>query len=210
MSAPAGWYPDPSDPARQRWWDGAQWTVHGQVARPAYPAAPAYAAPAKVRADTNTVWIWLAVAASVVPFLTLFLIDWDGYLDGMTSMASGYAGTGELVRWQLHTIAVSSIAWIAIAAFILFSWLDWRELRKRGIPAPFHWAWSFFALLSAGIAVYMIGRAVVLNRRTERGGWPPLWVWIGLTVIGYIVTIVWTLSFIETVFTRLGGLYSGA
>ena len=23
MSAPAGWYPDPSDPTRQRWWDGA-------------------------------------------------------------------------------------------------------------------------------------------------------------------------------------------
>lgn len=27
---PAGWYPDPTDPeqARQRWWDGSQWTGH--------------------------------------------------------------------------------------------------------------------------------------------------------------------------------------
>lgn len=27
---PAGWYPDPTDPAqgRQRWWDGSQWTNH--------------------------------------------------------------------------------------------------------------------------------------------------------------------------------------
>jgi hypothetical protein len=23
---PAGWYPDPDDPAQQRWWDGVQWT----------------------------------------------------------------------------------------------------------------------------------------------------------------------------------------
>lgn len=22
----AGWYPDPADPARLRWWDGAAWT----------------------------------------------------------------------------------------------------------------------------------------------------------------------------------------
>ena len=28
MSTPAGWYPDPSDPTFQRYWDGAQWTEH--------------------------------------------------------------------------------------------------------------------------------------------------------------------------------------
>jgi len=35
MSTPAGWYPDPSDPARQRWWDGNAWTEHVHP-----PAAP--------------------------------------------------------------------------------------------------------------------------------------------------------------------------
>ena len=92
MSAAAGWYPDPSGAPRQRWWDGAQWTAYERDApvapAPAAPsappcAAPAYAAqpyaaappaayaatgmPSKVQVDTNTVWIWLAIVATVLP-----------------------------------------------------------------------------------------------------------------------------------------------
>lgn len=37
--APAGWYPDPSDAAAQRWWDGGRWTEH---VAPAAPAAPVH------------------------------------------------------------------------------------------------------------------------------------------------------------------------
>jgi hypothetical protein len=47
--APAGWYPDPTAPGTQRWWDGQQW---GPPAEPAatspgngFPAQPAYGQP---------------------------------------------------------------------------------------------------------------------------------------------------------------------
>lgn len=30
MSTPAGWYPDPTDPSLQRYWDGTGWTEHVQ------------------------------------------------------------------------------------------------------------------------------------------------------------------------------------
>lgn len=40
MSVPAGWYPDPSNPGVDRWWDGATWTMH---VRPG--AAPSHAPP---------------------------------------------------------------------------------------------------------------------------------------------------------------------
>lgn len=239
MSAPAGWYPDPSDPARERWWDGAQWTGHQQTpaqtpaqapaprygeyapaasplysagypVAPAYAAAPAYAMPAKVQVDTNTVWVWLAIVASVLPFTVLFLIDWNGYIDVLSSSARSYGQAAGVMQWEVRTLAVSSISWIAIGAYIVFCWLDWRELRKRGVPAPFHWGWSFFALISLGLAVYMIGRAVVLGRRTVAGGRLPLWVWIGVTVVAYIIAFVWIFSLMGEIFQRIAGGYVGA
>lgn len=39
MATPAGWYPDPSQAGRYRWWDGASWTDYTQSASGA-PLAP--------------------------------------------------------------------------------------------------------------------------------------------------------------------------
>jgi len=35
VNTPAGWYPDPSDQAQLRWWDGSAWTQHTHSAPPA-------------------------------------------------------------------------------------------------------------------------------------------------------------------------------
>lgn len=44
-AAPGGWYPDPVDPARERYWDGWQWSRNTREAElpPAPPAAPGMA-----------------------------------------------------------------------------------------------------------------------------------------------------------------------
>lgn len=227
MSAPAGWYPDPQAGGRLRWWDGHQWTAHvpsatapsspaapmGGIAAPGAPAPWAVppAPPAPVRADTGTLWVWLAIVASVIPFAVVFLIDWNGYVDTMTMSTlsrNPSAAFSGMIQWQLHVLGISVISWVAMGLFIVFSWLDWRELRRRGVPLPFSWAWSFFGLMGGGAAVYMIGRAVVLKRRTESGGWPPLWTWIAATAVGYVVAFVWVFSMMGTIFTRMAGLYS--
>ncbi len=39
--APPGWYPDPSGPPGQRYWDGSNWTEHRVAAPPPPPAPPA-------------------------------------------------------------------------------------------------------------------------------------------------------------------------
>ncbi|MFJ6570391.1 DUF2510 domain-containing protein [Streptomyces sp. NPDC091292] len=40
MSPPPGWYPDPSAPSVQRWWDGTGWTEHRQPPAEAPVPAP--------------------------------------------------------------------------------------------------------------------------------------------------------------------------
>lgn len=47
---PAAWYPDPADPDRLRWWDGAAWTQHTTSVEPALPREIA------VRPDDWSIW----------------------------------------------------------------------------------------------------------------------------------------------------------
>ncbi len=66
MATPApGWFPDPFDPARLRWWDGRQWTthLHPDVRRPGL-AAPASrpAAPGPPRRLTRGATVALVTA----------------------------------------------------------------------------------------------------------------------------------------------------
>lgn len=42
---PAGWFPDPYDPSRLRYWDGTAWTEHRSPATPAPPVHPAQIPP---------------------------------------------------------------------------------------------------------------------------------------------------------------------
>ena len=77
------------------------------------------------------------------------------------------------VAWMLQCLTIGLVSWVFVGAAILFSWLDWRELRRRGVPVPFHWAWALLALAGAGLAVYVIGRTVVLLSTTSSTRWRP-------------------------------------
>lgn len=233
MSAPAGWYPDPSDPSRTRWWDGTQWTHHeppaaqaaadapaapAPHAAPAYPSyaqapsAPAYSAPAypaypsapPVAArpsapgvDTNTIWIYLAILASTLPVFSIFLLDYNNFVATMISLdESGRGGDAEAaavaLQWVGGILLITLLSYVLLGVSVLFSWLDYRELKRRGVERPFHWGFAFFALVIS-IGVYIIGRTVVLKRETG-SGLTALWVWIGSIVLSIIITIAWTVA----------------
>jgi lysylphosphatidylglycerol synthetase-like protein (DUF2156 family) len=99
--------------------------------------------------------------------------------------------------------------WFIYALSIVFGLLDWRELKQRGVPKPFHWAWGFFVIIVGWPAVYVIGRTVVAKRRTG-AGMAPLWVFIGLEVVTFIVSLVVIVTAIVQLFSLLGDALSVA
>lgn len=205
----AGWYPDPDNSARFRWWNGIAWTDNftdaaapaavtaSNLASPLPPSTPySYAStPLSAPAGTswNTVWIWLIVFVPYVSLVGFFLVDWRGMFDlstitSETAMMMAMFSPGYFLSIALGFAAYGLSVW--------FAYLDWRELEQRNVPRPFHWA---FAFLSS--AVYPIGRSVVVKRRTGHG-LSPMWVSIALIVLSFVFSIYFSVYLITMVFEQ--------
>jgi hypothetical protein len=84
VSTAAGWYPDPTDPHHDRFWDGATWTDHRhpRVTQPMAYVAPTVA-PTHGPATTSLVLGILAVVAA-------------GFLTGIPAMVIGRRAQREI------------------------------------------------------------------------------------------------------------------
>ncbi|BDZ44795.1 DUF2510 domain-containing protein [Naasia aerilata] len=198
-SPPAGWYADPENPRQLRWWDGRVWTEHlsaiqapgaaattsaasttsATTGTPDAGAAQQLSAPAGT--DWKTPWIWLVLFLPLVGLLPVLFVPWADVV--RIDPATGQPDPDAALRLLTSPAFLLStfLPFLLYALSVLFSYLDWRELSRRRIAAPFHWAWAFL-----GNSVYPIGRGVVVQRRTGRGA-IVTWLAIALIVLSILI-----------------------
>jgi hypothetical protein len=188
-SGPAapGWYPTTPGSSQVRWWDGAQWTEHYQT----LGLAPEGLGTAPAGTNPNTVWIWIFSLVPLLEFLVLPLIVsyyrviFSGNLSDTTFVLQREFGSSS------GALAANGIGLLIDGVFVVFAALDYRALKARGVPRPFHWAWAFLSAV-----VYIIGRTVVVRRRTG-GGLAPLWIFIAAFVAYFVVSLAVLLPIAE-------------
>jgi Protein of unknown function (DUF2510) len=188
-AAVAGWYPDPLQPGAERWWDGTAWsTATRLIAAPAVETG----SPAPITSGVDSIWIWLVVLVPVLNLLRLPLMDIGGYVQAVFEATRYGRGSGQiaavLTTWGPRFLLSSALGVVTYGLTVLFGALDWLRLRRLGVDRPFHWAWGFLWSL-----VYVIGRAVVIRRRTGKLS-PTLWISIAVVIVVIAVSIAFTFA----------------
>ena len=165
--------------------------VYGNA--PAY--APSYGAGAEQKAPAGT--------SPYTPFIwMLALLPVVGLIDAAVTLSTFDRIVTEALApdappFTPQQLISGAISWIVIGLSVLFGILDWRALKKAGVPNPFHWAWIFFAVI--GAPVYMIGRSVVVRRRVG-SGLAPMIVNLALVVASFVLGIVAAVLAVGSVF----------
>jgi hypothetical protein len=177
-NAVAGWYPTSPGSPQLRWWDGTQWTEHFHT----LGQADASALRAPEGTSPYTSWIWIF---AVLPLLQLAELPFLSHLYSVI-FSAGLSDPTAVSRIEFSPdsgyFAIQGIGLVLYAIYVVLSALDYRALKLRGVPRPFHWAWAFLSSL-----VYIIGRTVVVRRRTG-SGMAPMWVNIAAFVVATVAT----------------------
>ena len=103
-NVPAGWYPDPQDPASIRWWDGAQWTSHVQPRPDVGASGETIAADVAAHASSRSG----KIAGSSIPWP---IVPWFLVL---------LAGIGLMFWKPARSYAVGALISLAAAPIVLF------------------------------------------------------------------------------------------
>jgi len=146
MSAPDGWFSDPTGRHRVRYWDGRQWTRwvadHGQALLDREHAPP----------GRNGVWLVLVVALAA-PFAAWWLIGDMSFRGRAADQLDYIARAPDIPSWT--TTAIGAVALTSGAASVAALFL----LTRRGLVDR---AWIPVAamFMGAGVALAGVGRLV--------------------------------------------------
>lgn len=197
-SGAPGWYPAPDRPGQLRWWDGYRWSDSYQFGYPSqlpyFPGARAVRPPVHPGTLVYRWTIWaIALLPSAVVLLELLWYPTFRY----RTLVSG----GRLVRvLDLGSVftptyfLVIGASWVVYGLCVWFAYLDRRDLARRGVVRPFHWAWAFLSP-----TVYLVGRSVIVFKVARPKGLAPVWVHIVALVLGVILVSIRVATAVHTV-----------
>ena len=217
-TAPAGWYPDPTDQRVLRWWDGTAWTHH--AATQPVPAA-VHLEDEERAARWARAALLAAVAAQVVGGV-IFRSQARRVFDEVTSDTSGL-GPDVWGRWPALVMQLTSaVEVVAGVLFLVWFFRSATNASALGLPAR--------RSPAAGVAGFMLPvvnlwwpyqstRDLFPDDRRRRLvlRWFLLWVVGG--IVGSVVLLVavfvdswvgWALLVVPAVLTTLAGLAARA
>jgi len=119
--------------------------------------------------------IWIMALLPLLGIVTLLTLDASALAASPTDPLALYRDPGYL--------ATLALGWIVFGAAVILAYFDRKRLLRDGYDRPFHWAWTFF-----GGGVYVIGRSIIVRRRSGRG-LAPIWLWIGVTLVVTVVAL---------------------
>ncbi len=134
--------------------------------------------------------MWILVLLPVLSFVPLLFFPWQSYIESLFQATASTTSTSDILAAEFAIfsspayVAMMALSFVTYAATVVLAYFDYRVLTARGLPKPFHWALTFIP--SYGYLVYVIGRSVVVKSRTDRG-LGPLWVTIGVFVLGVLI-----------------------
>ncbi|MES2092693.1 MAG: DUF2510 domain-containing protein [Actinomycetota bacterium] len=198
---PAGWYPDHTGAPQLRWWNGSAWTdsVRTPIVEPVSTGSGAYAAPYSLNPAPAAVppgtpvyntFIWILALLPILGIVSLLTRNSSSLVASSTDPLALYRDPAYL--------ASLGISFLIYGGSVILAYFDRRRLLRDGYDRPFHWAWTF---LSG--AVYLIGRSIIVRRRSGRG-LAPLWVWSALTVFAVVVAVVTVAQMMTTLIGTSG------
>lgn len=126
---PAGWYPDPSDDSRQRYWDGSAWTEHtaagGQQpgGSPAWPQASPGGTPSSTSGyvEPPSPWLWQSIVATVLCCLPAGVVGIVFAAQSQSAAGRGDLDTARRKASAARTWTIASVVLGLLTVALVFS-----------------------------------------------------------------------------------------
>lgn len=126
MSAtpPAGWYPDPQDADKQRYWDGSAWTEHTADGAPQAAATGGQAAAQVSSTSTPDSWTWQSIVVTILccaPFGVAGALNAGRAEQAIKTgdLAAANKHAAQAKKWTLWGLGVWALLAILYVGFIV-------------------------------------------------------------------------------------------